>query len=133
MKTAKFLPALALILLFGCNSNQPQDDINMNEGVKWVVNAEMKPHIQKGNALLDDFIEQKGTDYLELAKNLKAQNDELIQSCTMTGESHDELHKWLYPHIGLINELSQAKTMDEAEDIITKLDKSFITYQNHFE
>ena len=50
----------------------------------------------------------------------------------MTGESHDELHKWLLPHIELINQLSLAENFNEAESVISQLEKSFQTYKSRF-
>ncbi len=132
MKIAKLITSLAVVLLFGCNSNHQESNINLNDGEKWVVNAEMKPHIDKGNELLDNFIQNNGTDFLELANKLKAQNSALVQSCTMKGESHDELHKWLYPHMKLIDNLSKASSLVEANEIIFQLEDSFDAYQQHF-
>lgn len=129
------------IIIISCNSNQQHDTkenqeqsgINLNNGDKWKVNPEMKPHIEKGHELLAEYISKKGEDYQKLAENLTAQNNSLIQSCTMKGKSHDELHKWLYPHIELIKKLSNAKSVTEAETIIPDFEKSFNTYHNYFE
>lgn len=136
MKNLKkmFFAILGLTLIVAsCNSNHQQSDINLNNGEKWKVNSEMKPHIEKGNELLSDFISKKDEDYKKLAKNLKNQNNYLIKSCTMKGESHDELHKWLHPHMELIEKLSNADNIEKAEDIISELNKSFEIYQNHFQ
>jgi hypothetical protein len=127
------LTLLGITLLAACDSTHQQSDINLNNGEKWKVNAEMKPHIQKGNELLTEFISNKEKDYKKLAENLKTQNNSLIQSCTMKGESHDQLHKWLHPHIELTEKLSTAQSSSEAEDIISQLEKSFNTYQNYFD
>lgn len=122
-----------MALMLACNSNHQKTDINLNNGEKWEVNSEMKPHIEKGNKLLNDFVSQQEKDYLKLADNLKEQNNALIQSCTMKGESHDELHKWLHPHMKLTEDLSNAKDMNEAKSIISKLENSFETYNTHFQ
>ena len=127
------LALLGITLMVACNSTHQQSDINLNNGEKWKVNAEMKPHIEKGNELLTEFISNKDKDYQKLAENLKTQNNSLIQSCTMKGESHDELHKWLHPHIELTEKLSNAHSTSEAEEIISQLEKSFNTYQNYFD
>ena len=127
------LTLFGITLMVACNSTHQQSDINLNNGEKWKVNAEMKPHIEKGNELLTEFISNKDKDYQKLAENLKIQNNSLIQSCTMKGESHDELHKWLHPHIELTEKLSNAHSTSEAEEIISQLEKSFNTYQNYFD
>lgn len=138
MNNMKRVQKLILILvgmtiIFSCNSNHQKGDINLNNGEKWKVNSEMTPHIEKGSEILNAFISQHDKDYLKLAESLKEQNEALIQSCTMKGESHDELHKWLHPHMELIEELANAKDFNEAEPVITKLENSFKTFHNHFQ
>lgn len=125
------LALLGIGLMVACNS--PQGDITLNDGKKWKVNAEMKPHIKKGNELLVEFISSKDDDYQKLAENLKTQNNSLIKSCTMKGKSHDELHKWLHPHMELIEKLSNADSTAEVEETISQLEKSFNTYQTYFD
>ena len=133
---------IALSLIFAaCHNTGQQGEshqettsaINLNQGEKWQVNPEMKPHIEKGKELLADFISTESQDYQELAENLKAQNSALIKSCTMKGESHDELHKWLHPHLELTNALAEAESAEEAEEIVSELQQSFKMYQNYFE
>ena len=69
----------------------------------------MKPHIENGEELLAAYITQKEQDYQKLAADLKAQNKLLIKNCTIKGQSHEELHKWMYPSIQLIERLAAAK------------------------
>ncbi|MFT5723422.1 MAG: hypothetical protein ACI9JN_000535 [Bacteroidia bacterium] len=129
----------AVLLAFGCNSgnnantDSDANNISLNDGQKWVVNAEMTPFINESNNTLAEYISSSDTDYLSLAKALKNQNSKLIKSCTMKGESHDELHKWLHPHMGLINALAQADSDDTATQIIKDLETSFNTYKTYFE
>lgn len=135
MKTRLFfIPTFLLLTFFwSCEIHNEEGNINLNNGEKWQVNSEMTPHIEKSNAMLDEFVNNESKDYKQLALNLKDQNNALIQSCTMKGESHDELHKWLHPHIELINELSAAESPEAAEATIKKLEDSFETYHSYFE
>ena len=127
------LMIVGTVFLFACNSNQPESNINLDNGQKWTVNSEMTPHIEKASDLLKAFISEQDNDYLTLAENIKNQNNALIKSCTMKGKSHDELHKWLHPHIELINDLSNAENFNDAQIIVSKLEKSFETYKTHFQ
>ena len=68
-----------------------------------------------------------------MATQLKEKNNGLIKSCTMNGESHDELHKWLYPHIELIESLSKAESTEAASEIVADLQASFSTYNQYFQ
>lgn len=122
----------ALLFLAACNS-APTGDLKLNNGEKWAVNVEMKPHIEKGNLILHDYLAQNESDYKKLSADLKAQNDQLILSCTMKGESHEELHKWLHPHMELIAQLEAATDENAAKTIVTQLEASFNTYQNYFQ
>lgn len=113
--------------------NESSDALGLNDGEKWVVNEEMKPFVSKQEELLNAYVQTEQTDYEVLAEQLQEQNQLLIQSCTMTGKSHDELHKWLHPYIGLLVELGQAETQDDADRLVSEVNTSFETYHAHFQ
>lgn len=108
------------------------ESIKLDNGVKWQVNEEMKPFIEKGSDILDKFVRSSGTDYHALANQIKEQNSQLIQSCTMEGKSHDELHKWLHPHLDLVKKLAAEDSPEEAGKIVAELQKSYKTYHEYF-
>ena len=114
-----------------------QDDeskaLQLNSGEKWVVNEEMKPFILEAEEVLQQYSASQSQDFQNLAAQLKEKNSGLIKSCTMKGESHDELHKWLYPHIELIESLSKAESTEQANKIVTDLQASFSTYNQYFQ
>ena len=120
-------------LFMACNSNQHEGNLKLNNGEKWKINTEMKPNVDAGREILNDYLSGDDRDYLQLSKDLNAQNKNLIKSCTMTGESHDELHKWLLPHMELIDDLSKANDEEEADLIIVQIEESFDTFQDYFE
>lgn len=118
------------------NEHHQENDseaIKLNSGEKWVVNDEMKPFIIEAEEILNKYIESQSKDYLTLANQLKEENSGLVKSCTMKGESHDELHKWLHPHIELIESLSKAESAEQASKIITDLQTSFSIYNQYFQ
>ena len=149
MKSRLMIPGIAMLILFAnCKNdshanqeNSHKDTIEMtesdekdteekaillNEGEKWEVNKEMLPHIEKSEAVFDNF---EGDDYTALSEEMMKHTNNLIQSCTMEGPSHDELHKWLHPHIELINELKQERKGEEAyEDMAV----SFEIFHEYF-
>ncbi len=129
----KLIPIVISMLLMGACNHGEMEALKLNNGKKWKVNAEMQPHILQGQEILQAYIAAEDTDYKALAEALKAQNTKLIKSCTMDGTSHDELHKWLYPHIQLIKDLSKASNVEEAELAIAGLEQSFTTYHAYFE
>ena len=109
------------------------DAIQLNNGEKWEVNADMLPPIQNMELQINAFIESDEKDYNLLAQGLKSDIDELTSSCTMTGQAHDELHKWLLPYIDLVNELLEAETEAEEVQQFENIQASFATYNQHFE
>ena len=127
---------MVTLLVVSCNQltnhqhNSGEVSIELDNGKKWKVNTEMTPFITSGEQILNEF---DGKDYKALAKQLKEKNNGLIKSCTMNGKSHDELHKWLHPHLQLVDALSKAKNEQEAEEVISELKKSFTTYNTYFQ
>lgn len=119
------------------HETQSHDDnsetVSLNNGEKWVVNEEMKPHLHEAKDILNLYTASQSEDYKTLAAQLKEKNSGLIKSCTMEGESHDELHKWLHPHMELIESLSKAESTEEANEIIADLQASFSSYDQYFQ
>lgn len=109
------------------------ESLSLNEGEKWMVNEEMKPFVTQGEEFVYDFSKSKDEDYLSLANNLSEQNKQLISSCTMDGVSHDELHKWLHPHLELTKKLKNAQDIDEANHIVQLLLSSYKDYHKFFQ
>ena len=108
-------------------------NIELDNGQKWKVNEEMKPHVTQGHKALVSYEESKRTDYKALAEEIKAANKGLISSCTMEGKSHDELHKWLYPHLEMTKSLEQAANQEQADKIIHELEDSYSDYNKYFQ
>ncbi len=92
----------------------------------------MKPFVVKGEELVNSYIQNKQTDYKALAQQLIEQNNQLIKSCTMNGKSHDELHKWLHPHLEIVNALEEEKDAAKANEIVLQLQKSYQDYHQYF-
>ncbi len=97
------------------------------------MNPEMSPYILESETILNNYTQTKSNNYKQLAEQLADKNSGLINSCTMKGESHDELHKWLHPHMELIESLSNAKNSETAQTLILELQKSFETYHMYFQ
>lgn len=122
------------MLLASCADHHSEDTgLELNNGQKWKVNQEMKPHIEHGRLLLIAFLKEDGADHRQLADDLQEQNSKLIKSCTMDGASHDELHKWLHPHLELVKELKQAETEAEVSEITDQLEASYGLYDQYFQ
>ena len=113
--------------------DETSEAVELNIGKKWIVNDEMKPFVAKGEGLVTTYLQSSHTNYNELAQQLKEQNNQLIKSCTMKGKSHDEVHKWLHPHLELVEALGKSTNENEAKGIVLKLQKSNEVYHQYFE
>lgn len=109
------------------------EEIELNNGERWLVNEEMKPHLMEAETALAEFVEEGSQDFNQLVETLKTKNTALIKSCTMDGKSHDELHKWLHPHLELVDELEKAQDEQEATNLVQKLSESYELYHQHFQ
>lgn len=136
---------LSVFILFSCNNkpktetnkqvstkeHQHSDDeaIQLNEGKKWKVDENMMLHIREMEKTVGSFDKNKPEKYPVLADNLKKNLDLLTSNCTMKGQAHDELHKWLLPFIDLANAFSKDKSAEQFAEI----QNSFITFNTYFE
>ncbi len=110
-----------------------QTPLETNHGEKWKVNEEMKPFVSQGAQWVKAYIDEERTDYKRLADALKEQNELLIKNCTMDGKSHDELHKWLHPHLEMVEGLRNSRDEDEAMKRVHELHFSYQKYYDYFE
>ena len=115
------------------HNKESAEAIELNNGERWVVNEEMKPYVLNGSELTNTYIQEGQKDYKVLAEQLKGQNDQLIRSCTMTGKSHDELHKWLHPHLELVKELENGTDGAQVNKIVSQLQLSYQKYHEYFQ
>lgn len=146
-KHQQMLWALAFVfILYGCgNSKSPTPaeathqheteatDLGLNDGSKWEVNAEMMGPITAMKETLAQSTSTTLDEYNDLGSQLQSQNQELISSCTMNGPAHDELHKWLLPHLDLVDNLAKSSDLSSASSAKGDLLKSMKTFDTYFE
>lgn len=107
--------------------------IELNNGEKWKVDANMITHIRNMENDVISFAKVEQKDYKSLSEKLQSNIDLLTSNCTMKGKAHDELHKWLLPYIDLVNELSEAKDETEAEKQFQNIQTSFTAFNQYFQ
>ncbi len=113
--------------------NAEKQNIEIDNGEKWKVDANMIIHIRNMENDIDSFAKLEQKDYNLLSEKLKFNIDLLTSNCTMKGKAHDELHKWLLPYIDLINELSEATDETEAAKQFKNVQNSFTTFNQYFQ
>jgi hypothetical protein len=69
--------------------------IELNNGEKWKVDANMITHIRNMENDVISFAKVEQKDYKSLSEKLQSNIDLLTSNCTMKGKAHDELHKWV--------------------------------------
>ncbi|MDP4581623.1 MAG: hypothetical protein NWS66_11860 [Saprospiraceae bacterium] len=113
--------------------NDEMQTIELNNGEKWKVDANMITHIRNTENDIISFstIEQK--DHKSLVEKLQSNIDLLTSNCTIKGKAHDELHKWLLPYIDLVKEPSEAKDETEAAKEFEIIQTSFTTFNQYFQ
>ena len=113
--------------------NENREDIELNNGEKWKVDAKMLTHIRNMENIVSLFAKDEPKEFAELSKKLQNNLDLLTSNCTMTGKAHDELHKWLLPYIDMVNELSKARNETESTKHFKKIEYSFVTFNKYFQ
>ena len=136
--------ATVVLLLFSCNTKSKEEKtteikteehqhsesetIQLNNGEKWKVDDNMMLHIRNMEKDVVHFDQEKSTNYSLLADKLKTNIDILTSNCTMKGQAHDELHKWLVPYIELVDSFSKEKSANQ----FTEIQNSFLTFNQYF-
>ncbi len=102
---------------------------SFNHGQRWKINEEMVAHIEDAERIYEQF---SGDDLDLLHDVLMESTNALIASCTMTGPAHDELHKWLHPHIDLIKSMKGGDP-EQVDTFLEKIEASFVVFHTYFE
>ncbi len=93
----------------------------------------MAVYIRNMEKAVNEFETLENKDYAVLAKTIDENITELTSKCTMEGQAHDELHKWLVPFIELSEKFDSATELVAQEKIYQKFKASFKTYNTYFE
>lgn len=131
-------------LLFSCNTKSTEEktteiktqqhhhsdseSIQLNNDEKWKVDDNMMAHIRNMEKDIVSFTTESDKNYAQLATKLKTNLDLLTSNCTMKGQAHDELHKWLVPYIELVDALEK----EQSETEFKAIQDSFETFNQYF-
>ncbi len=113
--------------------NDEIQNIELNNGEKWKVDANMITHIRNMENDVISFAKVEQKDFKSLSEKLQSNIDLLTSNCTMKGKAHDELHKWLLPYIDMVKELSEAKDETEASKQFESIQISLTTFNQYFQ
>lgn len=104
----------------------------LNEGEKWKVNSEMLPHILRIEDRLKVFNQSKEKNFKDFGEKSQQDLDLLIASCTMKGKSHEQLHRWLIPHIQLVKDIAVVENSTDGSKLCTEMEHSFNAFNQYF-
>ncbi|HIE45763.1 MAG TPA: hypothetical protein EYP87_06295 [Flavobacteriaceae bacterium] len=114
------------------HNHNEHEAIVFNNGQKWKVTDNMMAHIKNMNNDVANFKGSTLKEYQNLSEKLITNINLLTSNCTMTGQGHDELHKWLLPYIELANNFTEVKNVDEAKQRYNEIKQSFETLNKYF-
>ena len=109
------------------------EELQLNGGEKWAANSEMMIFVRKMEGSVSALESAEEKDFKALGADLQENVKALVSACTMTGASHDELHKWLMPYMALVKELNNAENNEQAEEVFHKIQHSFGEFNQYFE
>ena len=104
-------------------------NIELNNGEKWKVDSNMLLHIRNMEKDVVVFESNNVKDYKLLATKLNQNIDLLTSNCTMKGQAHNELHKWLVPFIELVKNFSGEDSTEQFKEI----QHSFKIFNQYFQ
>lgn len=107
--------------------------IVLNNGEKWKVDENMMAHIRNMENNITVFKTSEDRNYSVLASLLERNIELLTSNCTMEGQAHDELHKWLIPYIETVNTFSESTNDNVAAEQLEYIEKYFVTFNQYFE
>ena len=111
-------------------SHEEHGSIELNNGEKWKANESMLVNIHNLEQALNNF---EGKDYTVLAKTIDENIIEVTSSCTMEGQAHEELHKWLVPFMKLSEQFNEATELIDQERISKELKNALVEFNTFFE
>lgn len=110
-----------------------QEAIELNNGQKWKVDENMMVYIVQMEKDVTGFDGTTMAEYKQLASGLEQNIEQLTSNCTMEGQAHDELHKWLLPFIELSEHFSASVTEQDAEKYLGEIRTSVYNFHRYFE
>ena len=142
MKTKILSILIITVLFFSCKTDKKEVVLKPNKftniqievvnGEKWVVNKSMMGFIKNIEKNVKQFDGKTLEDYKSLSVKINKDLRLVTSSCTMTGQGHDELHKWLLPFLDISKEFTNSKTLKDAQENYQVIKHSFNLVDKNF-
>ena len=112
------------------NTNPHQ--LSLKNGKKWEVDPGMNKEVFKIEKALEKFKGKKLVDYQLLGDKIGDATAYIISSCTLKGQAHKELHKWLLPFLELKDALMMATSVEEGIALLLRIESEIKVYNTYF-
>jgi len=114
------------------NEHGDSSPLQLNNGAKWEANAETTQGITNMIKLVSEFpATPSDQDYTNLQDKLVSELNLIFQRCTMTGDSHEQLHNYLLPLKNKIEDLDQS-TQQESGKVVEQIRTRLAQYDQYF-
>lgn len=112
-------------------THHSDEELRLNNGLKWQANPETTEGVLAMQEHLQAFRNLGQDDYNQLRSLLEAEFKMIFEKCTMKGESHEQLHNYLFPMKDYFSNLS--KDAETAEEAFLTLESYVPVYFDYFE
>lgn len=130
---SKIIIILGMVtLMFSCGHEPDNSPLVLDNGEKWTIVESMDVYLQEMEDLIVNFNGKTLLEHQGLAEEVKENIDFLTSNCTMKGQAHDELHKWLLPYIELVDNYSKADSDQAGNEYFEQMKSSFVNYNKFF-
>lgn len=108
------------------------DSISLDNNKRWKTDDPTRIGFTKLKSDYDKLSKSKKIKYNDASVELNKDIQAIFKACKMTGQGHDELHKFIEK---LMNSLNQMKSKDEstAKSAFLQFGKDLATYSDYFE
>jgi hypothetical protein len=123
LATAYLIVALSLS---GCVTDRKgvaEANIELDNGEKWIVDRAMLEYIIAMEIAVKDF--GPDGDISKLKAMMKDNLKGVTSNCTMEGQAHAELHKWLIPLMESVDDVDDKESTE-------RLKQHFMTFHTYF-
>ncbi len=137
MRFLSLLPLGVALLTCGCQTGANHQAagglaLELDHGKKWVMPPAMKARMTDIQTAVRALAAAPQPDHAALAEKIQHELGELAANCTMTGQAHDELHRWLMPFLGLSAEYVAAKDPAVQAEKYREIQRSLEVFNRYF-
>lgn len=112
-------------------NHSSNEDLRLDNGKKWQANIETTQGVIAMQELINEFKDSENKNYSQLKTLLENEFAIIFEKCTMKGESHEQLHKYLYPLKQYFSDLE--KDSETAASALLALEAHIPNYFDFFE